>query len=200
MSPNVNIKGLDPKRLTFNKVITVTGEAQVTKVLFDRASEGDMCAITCNHYNGVTSKWSDFEVSLQPFENFCMFFTGCSSQWPLPSQTVTLIVGQSRYELKQTQPETLGYYLPLAARKAIAREESPLAIEIAGVKMPIYRIGEQNRSLLRSVVNQEDELDTASPVVARSKAERLSELRILLEAKQISKAEYDTARAKILAD
>ena len=75
-----------------------------------------------------------------------------------------------------------------------------MAIEIAGVKMPIYRIGEQNRSLLRSVVNQEDELDTASPVVARSKAERLSELRILLEAKQISKAEYDTARAKILAD
>ena len=69
---DISIKGLDPKGLPFNKVIKVDSD-YTNSILYDRAVEGDMCFISCNKYNGVTSKWSNFYVDLQPFENFCMF-------------------------------------------------------------------------------------------------------------------------------
>ena len=59
INTDVNIKGIDPKNLLFNTPISTTN-SPLTTVLYDRAVEGDMCFISCNFYNGVTSKWSDF--------------------------------------------------------------------------------------------------------------------------------------------
>jgi hypothetical protein len=200
LPPETNIRGIDPKKLPFNQIIRIDGGKEVTKVLFDRATEGDMCFITCNFYNGVTSKWTDYEVSLQPFENFCMSLTGCSNQYPMPSESVTLIVGTNRHPLKMTNPDTLGYYLPLDARKDIASNASELIVEIKGVKMPVYRIGKGNIVKIQEVVNQTDELEAIKLLRPSTKASRLEELKQLLDSKQITITEYEASRKAILID
>jgi hypothetical protein len=200
LPPETNIRGIDPKKLPFNEIIKIDGGKEVTKVLFDRATEGDMCFITCNFYNGVTSKWTDYEVSLQPFENFCMTLTGCSNQYPIPSESVTLIVGSTRHILKITNPETLGYYLPLEARKDIASNIAEVKFEIKGSKMPVYRIGKDNVLKIKEVVNQTTELDTIKLLRPSTKASRLEELKQLLDAKQITITEYESSRKAILIE
>lgn len=196
-----SIKGVDPKNLPFNAVIQV--EADYTdKILYDRAVEGDMCFITCNNYNGVTSKWSNYHVDLQPFENFCMFLTGCSSQYPLPSREVILKVGEKAWTLKMVEPEQNRYYLPLEARQAIAERRGKISLEISGIKMPVYRIGPKNLPLIADVVNQTAEKQdfTKPGASTRSKEERLAELQALRDKNLITPAEYTEARRKIIQD
>ena len=195
---DISIKGLDPKGLPFNKVIKVDSD-YTNSILYDRAVEGDMCFISCNKYNGVTSKWSNFYVDLQPFENFCMFWTGCASQYPLPSSEVRLKVNDSVWTLKMLDPDNNRYYLPLQARKAIGLKSGNISLEIAGVKMPVYRIGENNVSLIAEVVNQnqEKQLPLGSGV-PRNKEDKLIELKTLLDKGLISPVEYTNARLKII--
>lgn len=195
---DTSIRGIDPKGLPFNKVIKVESD-YTNSILYDRAVEGDMCFITCNKYNGVTSKWSNFYVDLQPFENFCMFLTGCASQYPLPSSEVRLKVNDSVWTLKMLDPDNNRYYLPLQARKAIGLKTGNISLEIAGVKMPVYRIGENNVSLIAEVVNQNQEKQLPLGTgVTRSKEERLIELKALLDKGLISPVEYTNTRLKII--
>jgi hypothetical protein len=198
-SQDRGIKGVDPKNLPFNKIIKVVTEYTDT-VLCDRAIEGDMCFITCNNYNGVTSKWSNYYVDLQPFENFCMFLTGCSSQYPLPPSEVRLKVGDRTWLLKISDPAQNRYYLPLEARQAIAGKNGNIDIEIPGVKMPVYRIGAGNLPLIADVVNQTEEKQSSidSDSRARSKEERLVELKSLRIKGLISPDEYEKARMKVI--
>jgi hypothetical protein len=118
----------------------------------------------------------------------------------MPSESVTLIVGGKRHTLKMTNPETLGYYLPLVARKDIASHGTELIVEIKGVKMPVYRIGKGNVVKIQEVVNQTDELDTIKSLRSGTKASRLDELKQLLDSKQITVSEYEESRKAILVD
>jgi hypothetical protein len=168
-------------------------------VLYDRAVEGDMCFLSCNFYNGVTSKWSNFFVDLQPFENFCMSLTGCASQYPTPSEEILLKIGSSSYSLKISDITQNRYYIPLLARKDIASNSGEVSIEIQGVKMPVYKIGPKNRETLRKLVNQSQELtqyvDAENP---RTLKEKLVEAKDLLDSGLITEAEYQDMREKIL--
>ncbi len=196
-----SIRGTDPKNLPFDRILKSSGKDGITNILYDRAVEGDMCFISCNNYNGVTSKWSNFYVEIQPFENFCMALTGCSSQYPLPPQTVTLNVSGKQFKLDQIDSSLLRYYLPLEARAEIAKNKGGISIDIAGVKMPRYKIGSKNRSKLSTVVNAQQELDKyLQEKATTSKADRLKELKKLLKSGEISQGEYDKARANILSD
>ena len=193
------IKGIDPKTLPFNKVIKVE-TPYTNSIVYDRATEGDMCFITCNNYNGVTSKWSNYYVDLQPFENFCMFLTGCSSQYPLPSREVRLKVGDKAWTLKMSDPEQNRYYLPLEARKAIGGSIGKIELEISGIKMPVYRIGMTNLPLIAEVVNKTDEKQELLGAQSgnKSKENLLLELQSLREKGLIAPAEYDKARVRII--
>lgn len=196
-----SIKGVDPKNLPFNAVIKV--EAGYTdKILYDRAVEGDMCFITCNNYSGVVSKWSNYHVDLQPFENFCMFLTGCSSQYPIPSREVILKVGEEAWTLRMVEPEQSRYYLPLEARQAIGERRGKISLEISGIKMPVYRIGPKNLPLLADVVNQTVEKQgfVEPGLSAKSKEGRLAELQSLRDKNLITPAEYAEARRRIIQD
>ena len=198
ISTDVNIKGIDPKNLLFDTPIS-TSKSPLTTVIYDRAVEGDMCFLSCNFYNGVTSKWSDFFVDLQPFENFCMSLTGCASQYPTPSEEILLKIGSSSYSLKISDITQNRYYIPLLARKDIASNSDEVSIEIQGVKMPVYKIGPKNRETLRKLVNQSQELtqyvDAENP---RTLKEKLVEAKDLLDSGLITEAEYQEMREKIL--
>lgn len=200
-SNDISIRGIDPKNLPFDKIITVDSDYTKT-ILYDRASEGDSCFITCNNYNGVTSKWSNYYVDLQPFENFCLFLTGCSSQYPIPSSEVRLIVDEGTWQLKMSDPSKNRYYLPLEARQALANRPEFIQIEISGIKMPIYRIGQKNVPLIGEVVNTTAEIQSAAQggSSAKSKEERLIELQSLKEKGLISPEEFQKAREKIIID
>jgi hypothetical protein len=198
VSEDINIRNRDPKNLPFDKIIRVSTD-YTDKILYDRAIEGDMCFITCNNYNGVTSKWTNFYVDLQPFENFCMFLTGCSSQYPLPSSEVRLKVGQGTWALKMIDPASNRYYLPLDARQAIKAKPEEISLEIAGVKMPVYRIGTKNTRLLVDVVDAQVEKNYyANNGPGKTKEERLVELKDLLGKGLISPEEYSGARRQII--
>jgi hypothetical protein len=198
INTDVNIKGIDPKNLLFNTPVSTTN-SPLTTVLYDRAVEGDMCFISCNFYNGVTSKWSDFFVDLQPFENFCMTFTGCASQYPTPSEVVLLKIGSSSYSLKMSDLTQNRYYIPLLARKDISRSSGEVSVEIQGVKMPVYKIGPENREILRKLVNQSQELTKYVDVEkSRTLKEKLLEAKDLLDSGLITEAEYQDRRLKIL--
>jgi len=199
ISTDVNIKGIDPKNLLFNTPISTT-KSPLTKVLYDRATEGDGCVITCNFYNGVTSKWSDFFVDLQPFENFCLVLTGCSSQYPTPSDRIVMKVGELNYTLEMVDLSRNRYYLPLTARKAIASSGGNIVLEIRGVKMPSYKIGPNSRQALRKVVNQENELaEFISEDNSKTLEQKLVEAQKLLDTGLVSEEEYKALRKKILS-
>jgi hypothetical protein len=203
LPPETNIKGIDPKKLPFNQIIKIDGGKEVTKVLFDRAIKGISCFMSCDFYYGVTSKWTDYEVNLQPFESNCLMsvFGRCKHHdYPLPSQSITLITGGNHHKLKMTNPDTLGYYLPLDARKDIASTATELIIEIEGVKMPAYKIGKDNIVKIQEVINQTDELEKIKLLRPSTKASRLEELKQLLDAKQITISEYEASRKAILID
>ena len=198
ISTDVNIKGIDPKRLLFDTPISTTN-SPLTTVLYDRAVEGDMCFISCNFYNGVTSKWSDFFVDLQPFENFCMSLTGCASQYPSPSEEILLRIGDSGYTLKMSDSAQNRYYIPLRARKDIASKSGEISIEIQGVKMPVYKIGPKNRETLRTLIDQSQELTEYVEVdKPRTLKEKLVEAKDLLDSGLITEPEYQEMREKIL--
>ena len=198
ISSDVNIKGIDPKNLLFDTPISTTN-APLTKVLYDRAVEGDMCFLSCNFYNGVTSKRSDFFVDLQPFENFCMSLTGCSSQYPTPSDKIEIKVGQASYSLEIVDLSLNRYYLPLKVRKSINEESGDIILEIRGVKMPSYKIGPKNREVLRELVNKDDELTQfVSEKTTTSLKEKLVEAKQLLEDELISEEEYAEMRNQVL--
>ena len=195
---DVNIKGIDPKHLLFNTPIS-TSNSPLTTVLYDRAVEGDMCFLSCNFYNGVTSKWSDFFVDLQPFENFCMALTGCANQYPTPSEEILLRVGDSRFTLKMSDLTQNRYYIPLLARKDIAIKSGDISIEIKGVKMPVYKIGPKNRKTLRTLVDTSQELTQYVEVEEpRTLKEKLVEAKNLLDSGLIDESEYQEMREKIL--
>jgi len=198
ISTDVNIKGIDPKRLLFDTPISTTN-SPLTTVLYDRAVEGDMCFISCNFYNGVTSKWSDFFVDLQPFENFCMTLTGCANQYPSPSEAILLKIGDSSYTLKMSDLAQNRYYIPLRARKDIASNSGEISIEIQGVKMPVYKIGSKNRETLRTLIDNSQELTEYVEVEKpRTRKEKLIEAKDLLDAGLITENEYQEMREKIL--
>ena len=196
---DVNIKGIDPKHLLFNTPIS-TSNSPLTTVLYDRAVEGDMCFLSCNFYNGVTSKWSDFFVDLQPFENFCMALTGCANQYPTPSEEILLRVGDSRFTLKMSDlTQNRYYYIPLLARKDIASKSGDISIEIQGVKMPVYKIGPKNRKTLRTLVDTSQELTHYVEVEEpRTLKEKLVEAKDLLDSGLIDESEYQEMRERIL--
>jgi hypothetical protein len=198
ISTDVNIKGIDPKNLLFNMPIGTTN-SPLTTVLYDRAVEGDNCFISCNFYNGVTSKWSDYFVDLQPFENFCLTFTGCASQYPSPSEEIVLRIGDSRYTLKLSDQTQNRYYIPLLVRKDIASKSGEISIEIQGVKMPVYKIGPKNRETLRTLVDQSQELtEYIEAEKPRTLKEKLLEAKDLLDSDLITESEYQEMREKIL--
>ena len=198
ISTDVNIKGIDPKNLLFDTPIS-TSKSPLTTVLYDRAVEGDMCFLSCNFYNGVTSKWSNFFVDLQPFENFCMSLTGCASQYPTPSEEILLKIGSSSYSLKISDITQNRYYIPLLARKDIASNSGEVSIEIQGVKMPLYKIGPKNREILRTLVDQSQELTQyVEAEKPRTLKEKLVEAKDLLDSGLITEAEYQGMREKIL--
>lgn len=198
ITADINIKGVDPKNLKFDVILPATLSPN-TKILYDRAVEGDMCFISCNFYNGVTSKWSDFYVYVQPFENFCLTLTGCASQYPSPSADIQIIVDGQRYPIKISDPESNGYYLPLDVRQTIASSSSQIAIEISGVKMPLYKVGARNSALIKQVVNTITELESAQ-TGSNTKEQRLKELQALFDKGLISEQELEAARMKILSE
>lgn len=197
-SEDINIRNKDPKNLPFDKVIQLSSD-YTDRILYDRAIEGDMCFITCNNYNGVTSKRSNFYVDIQPFENFCMFLTGCSSQYPLPSSEVRLTVDQATWTLKMRDPTNNRYYLPLEARQAIKANPRAISLEIAGVKMPVYRIGAKNIPLLGNVVvTQTEKYYSSHESTGKTKEGRLVELKQLFDKGLISPEEYAEGRREII--
>ena len=198
ISTDVNIKGIDPKRLLFDTPISTTN-SPLTTVLYDRAVEGDMCFISCNFYNGVTSKWSDFFVDLQPFENFCMTLTGCASQYPSPSEEILLKIEDSSYTLKMSDLAQNRYYIPLRARKDIASKSGEISIEIQGVKMPVYKIGPKNRETLRTLIDNSQELtEYVEAEKPKTMKEKLVEIKDLLDSGLINEPEYQEMRERIL--
>ena len=158
-----------------------------------------MCFISCNFYNGVTSKWSDFFVDLQPFENFCMTLTGCASQYPSPSEEILLKIGDSSYTLKMSDLAQNRYYIPLRARKDIASKSGEISIEIQGVKMPVYKIGPRNRETLRNLIDNSQELTKyVEAEKPKTMKEKLVEVKDLLDSGLITETEYQEMREKIL--
>lgn len=96
-------------------------------------------------------------------------------------------------------PDNNRYYLPLDARKVIGLKSGNISLEIAGVKMPVYRIGENNISLIAEVVNQNQEKQLPLGTgVLRNKEERLIELKALFDKNLISPVEYTNTRLKII--
>ena len=194
---DTNIKGIDPKYLLFDEIISTQLEPN-TKVLYDRQTEGDMCFMTCNFYNGVTSQWSDFFVDLQPFENFCLSTAGCASQYPTPSDLITLTVDDASFDLRMTDLSRNRYYLPLVTRRALAQNQGSVVIEIRGVKKPLYRLGKKNLELVKRVVNTSKELSNFLYRSQSSKKGYLLEIKDLLEDGLIDSGEYNKLRKKSL--
>jgi alpha-D-ribose 1-methylphosphonate 5-phosphate C-P lyase len=116
--------------------------------------------------------------------------------------SISVSVNDTRYKLEISDRSTNSYYLPLELRKTIAASASPnLEVEIAGIKMPTYKIGTKNATLIATIVNTSDELKVDKPTQSsKSKEERLAELDALRKKGLINDEELKDTRLKILAE
>ena len=127
-----------------------------------------------------------------------MSTTGCASQYPTPSDLVTLTVEDVSFDLRMTDLTQNRYYLPLMIRQAIARNNGVLKIEIRGVKKPIYRIGQKNAETIKQVLNTNEELPEFLYRSQSSIKGYLLEIKDLLEEGLIDSGEYKKLRDQAL--
>jgi hypothetical protein len=195
---DINLKGIDPN-VPLNKILPASSPPN-TMVIYDRASK-DTRSLTWVKYDGVTSKWTNYFLHLQPFEKQCSFGAGCSNQFPLPSPTITLVVNNKEHRIAMTDPATNGYYIPLETRKAIASFPlNTLGVLIPGIKMSQYRIGAKNAMAIASILNTSVELRDPSAPVTSSKEKRLKDAEELHLRGLITDKELKDSRIKIISD
>ena len=202
---DVNIRGNETKYL-FNELIPAEQKPN-SQIFYDREYKGSQCNVfgyNCLVQTGVIAKWSNFFVEIQPYEHLipARALARGKKIFPIPSQTIWFKISGESIEVPMTNRDKLQYYLPLKVRKAIAKNDGELSIEIPGIRFPIYVVGEKARNTLDGLVNTNRELQEylgqSSGNV--SKAERLKELQDLLDQGLINQDEYTDGRKKIIND
>lgn len=207
----LSVKEYSNKNLPFGEVIDVSGRNPlITKVVYDKGYRGRLCFISCNFYDGYTSKWTDYLVSLQPYQTTCLAAAGgCNTTtYPSPDGNIKLVIGKQVFELSMVDPATYSYYLPLEARKALAMGEAErVVIQTRWEVLTDYEIGKKTKAALTKVLDLERDvsidqfgfapqegLDAQKPTTE----ERLREIESLLSKGLISKDEYEAMRKKAL--
>ncbi len=203
INSDVNIKG-NKKRYVFNELFPAT-QPPNSQIFYDREYVGKGCNIfgKCLRVGGVIAKWSNYFVELQPYENTtCAKCIGGSRNLTTPPNSIWIKVTDNPMEIRMTNRDKNQYYLPLKLRKQIALNNTELSIEMSGVELSIYKVGDKARPLLNSLVNTTNELkeyiDKSSG--KKSKADRLNELKDLLDQGLINQSEYKEGRKKIIND
>ena len=208
----LNIKQYSNKKLPLQEVIRAPGaNPLVTKVLYDKGYRGRYCMFSCQFYDGYTSKWTDYHVSIQPYESTCFALAGgCNvSTYPEPDNEIKLKIDEKSYQLTMSDPDTYSYYLPLEVRRVLAaNSDSLVSIHTSWDRLREYELGNKTRSLLNIVLNQEIELESEidiKPSSSESKTDampslesQIKEVNVLLQKGMISKDEYDSMRRNIL--
>ena len=209
----LNLKERSNKDLPLGKILAVNApDPYVTKVLYDKGYRGRLCAFSCHFYEGYVSKWTDYTLSLQPYETTCFALAGgCNTTtYPKPDDVVDLVVGGNSYQLRMFDADTYSYYLPLEARKAIALSgNSGVVINTGWDIMRSYEIGGKTSALLASVVNLSDDIDLGQKSLEANQVDedspreptledKIEEINGLLLKGLISKDEYEAMRKKVL--
>lgn len=208
----LNIKQYSNKKLPLREVIIAPGASPlVTKVLYDKGYRGRYCMFSCQFYDGYTSKWTDYYVSIQPYQSTCFALAGgCNvSTYPAPDEEIELKIDEKVYQLKMSNPDTYSYYLPLEVRRILAASsDSSVAIHTSWDRLRVYELGDKTKNLLGSVLNQDNELEIeidVKPSSPESKTDakpslesQIQEINALLRKGMISRDEYDSMRRNIL--
>lgn len=208
----LNIKQYSNKKLPLGEVIRAPGASPlVTKVLYDKGYRGRYCMFSCQFYDGYTSKWTDYYVSIQPYESTCFALAGgCNvSTYPAPDEEIELKIDEKVFRLTMSDPGTYSYYLPLEVRKALAAiSDSSVSIHTSWDRLRVYELGDETKNLLAAVLNQDNELEIeidVEPSSPESKTDvkpslesQIQEINVLLRKGMISRDEYDSMRRNIL--
>ena len=208
---DLSVKEYSNKELPFGVLIDVSGRNPVTtKIVYDKGYRGRLCFISCHFYDGYTSKWTDYLLSLQPYQTTCFAAAGgCNTtSYPKPDRTIQLIVGEKSYDISMADSNTYSYYLPLEARKALASAgNSRVVIKTSWDILKEYEIGGKTRTLLASVLNTDSDVaidkfgfepPQDSAEVTPSIEDRLKEIEALFSKGMVSKDEYEAMRKKVL--
>lgn len=207
----LSVKEYSNKNLPLGEVIDVSGRNPlVTKVVYDKGYRGRLCFISCNFYDGYTSKWTDYLLSLQPYQTTCFAAAGgCNTTtYPRPDSKIKLIIGKQLFELSMVDSVTYSYYLPLEARKALAvGGNERVAIQTSWEALKDYEIGKKTKAALAHVLNLGNDVSVdqlgftprEEPDNKKSSVEdRLKEIGDLFSKGLISKDEYEAMRKKAL--
>ncbi len=203
INTDVNIKG-DKKRYVFNELIPAAIPPN-TQIFYDRESKGSGCNLVgkCLKTGGVIAKWSNYFLELQPYQ----ITTGKgllnrARTIQTAPRSIWIQVSEKQIEVPMINRETNQYYLPLSLRKRIAQNSSVLTIELEGTMLTEYKGGDKARPLLNSIINTTNELKEYIGKSSRgkSKADRLKELKNLLDQGLINRSEYKEGRQKIIND
>lgn len=201
----LSVKNLRPAKGFPFDVVLEQSSSKIDRVLFNREYKGRLCFFSCHFYDGVISKWTNFFVEIQPYENTCFSLAGgCNSTaFADPGKSLNVMIGKDTFSMQMSDPSKNQYYLPLALRKALLVDGgNNVLIETNFPKYPIYRLGEKTRAKLREVLDTSQELvvEPAEGGFRQSKAEKLTELEALYESGKISEEEYRQARSKIISE
>jgi len=202
---DLSAKNLRPAKDFPFDVVLGQSQSDGARVLFNREYKGRLCFFSCHFYDGVISKWTNFFVEVQPYENTCLSLAGgCNNTaFADPSKSLGVKVGKDAYTIEMVDPSKNRYYLPLALRKALANADTDsVVIETSFPKYPAYRLGAKTVSKIGQVVDttQEIAVQPAGGELQKSKAEKLTELESLYKSGMISEEEYRKAREKIISE
>ena len=207
----LSVKEYSNKNLPFAEVIDVSGRNPlVTRVIYDKGYRGRLCFISCNFYDGYTSKWTDYLLSLQPYQTTCFAAAGgCNTTtYPKPDSKIKLIIGKQSFELSMVDTATYSYYLPLDARKALVADgDERVVIQTGWEVLRDYEIGKKTRARLAQVLSLGSDVSIdqfgfapqeALDAKKSSVEDRLKEIEALFSKEIISKDEYEAMRKKAL--
>ncbi len=201
---DINIKGKIKGRFVFNELFPAN-QPPNTQIFYDREYIGTGCNIfgKCLRTGGVIAKWSNYFVELRPYEDSTTFRTiGGSRNFTTPPDSIWFKTSGDSIQIRMTNRDKNQYYLPLKLRKLIAKDSSDLSIEMSGTELPVYKVGAKARPLLNQIINTQKELKDALRASSgkASKADRLAEIKDLLDQGLINRGEYNDARKKIISE
>jgi len=145
-----------PKNIPWSKIVTIKSPFETYKAVWDQDYKGSSCFLSCNFYNGFTSRWTGEALSVAWFSTTC-YSGNCSKRWQNIDHGVEVQVNGQDFTVYGHGDDMV---MPSKLRKAILLIPEPkISLRISGNNSSIYNIGPETSKSIHLLVKENADED-----------------------------------------
>jgi len=145
-----------PKSIPWSQIVTIKSPFETYKAVWDQDYTGSSCFLSCNFYNGFTSRWTGESLSVAWFSTTC-FSGNCTKRWQNIDHGVEVQVNGQNFTVYGHGDDMV---IPSKLRKAILSSSEPkISLRISGNNSSIYNIGTETAKSIHLLVKEYAEED-----------------------------------------